>query len=72
MIEADNVNDDDVLKAAYDSSQEEQMKEEFLEFNMKKDMKNPKLEVRQVFTNIYDFRVTVMMLSIKHGFEVKF
>ena len=35
-------------------------------------MENPKLEVGQVFTNIYDFRVVIRIFSIKHSFEVKF
>lgn len=72
VIDNENLSDDEVLKATYDSSEEEQIEQEFQEFNIEKDMEDPKLYVGQLFTNIYDFRAAVRMFSIKNGFEVKF
>lgn len=71
MVENDNLSDDDILCAVYNSSDEE-MDDEFLEFNEKRDMENPDLFVSQAFTNIDVFRAALRTYSIRKGFELQF
>ncbi|KAL3524840.1 hypothetical protein ACH5RR_013212 [Cinchona calisaya] len=67
IVEEDNVGDDEVLHATYDSSDEE-VSEEFPEFNTKKDMKSPELLVGQLFSTIDNFRAA---LRIKTYFPLE-
>ncbi|KAL3510299.1 hypothetical protein ACH5RR_029700 [Cinchona calisaya] len=71
IVKEDNVSDDKVLHTAYNTSDQE-VSEEFPEFNMEKDMKTPELLVGQLFSTIDNFRAALRMYCIINGFEPKF
>ncbi|KAL3530065.1 hypothetical protein ACH5RR_009387 [Cinchona calisaya] len=68
--EKEVVSDDEVLNQALNSSDDE-MVDDFPEFNAEREMEKPDLVVGQLFNNVVEFRVALKQHAIVNGFEVK-
>ncbi|KAL3538278.1 hypothetical protein ACH5RR_001644 [Cinchona calisaya] len=69
MQEKEVVSDDEILNAAFNSS-DDKGGDEFPEFNAEREMEKPELVVGQLFSNATEFREAVRQHSIINGFEL--